>query len=45
MDRNLIHKFTGLEDSLILESSKPDLFEDSYFEDETINEAINSLIK
>jgi quercetin dioxygenase-like cupin family protein len=31
------HKFTALEDSLILESSKPDLVDDSIFEDQIIN--------
>lgn len=31
------HEFTALEDSLILESSKPDLVDDSIFEDQRIN--------
>jgi quercetin dioxygenase-like cupin family protein len=34
------HKFTALEDSLILESSKPDLVDDSIFEDQFINRII-----
>ena len=34
------HKFTALEDSLILESSKPDLVDDSIFEDQMINQII-----
>jgi N-acetylneuraminate synthase len=34
------HRFTALADSLILESSKPDLVEDSIFEDERINRII-----
>lgn len=34
------HKFTALEDSLILESSKPDLVDDSIFEDQMINKII-----
>jgi len=40
MDQNVKHKFTGLEDSLILESSKPDIVEDSIFDDESINRVI-----
>lgn len=31
------HMFTALEDSLILESSKPDLVDDSIFDDQKIN--------
>lgn len=31
------HQFTALEDSLILESSRPDLVDDSIFEDQKIN--------
>jgi D-lyxose ketol-isomerase len=34
------HRFTALEDSLVLESSKPDLVEDSIFDDPRINECI-----
>ena len=34
------HSFTALEDSLILESSKPDLVDDSIFEDPFINRII-----
>ncbi len=34
------HMFTALEDSLILESSKPDLVDDSIFDDQMINKII-----
>ncbi len=34
------HLFTGKENSLILESSKPDLVEDSIFDDQRINKII-----
>jgi len=34
------HQFTALEDSLILESSMPDLIDDSIFEDQRINKMI-----
>jgi len=34
------HKFTALENSLILESSNPDLVDDSIFEDQMINRII-----
>jgi mannose-6-phosphate isomerase-like protein (cupin superfamily) len=34
------HRFTALEDSLILESSKPDLVDDSIFDDAFINTLI-----
>jgi len=34
------HQFTALEDSLILESSMPDLIDDSIFEDQRINRMI-----
>jgi mannose-6-phosphate isomerase-like protein (cupin superfamily) len=34
------HKFTALEDSLILESSRPDMVDDSIFEDQMINKII-----
>ncbi|HEB29939.1 MAG TPA: cupin domain-containing protein [Spirochaetes bacterium] len=40
MPQNTKHRFTGLENSLILECSKPDLAEDSIFDDERINELI-----
>ena len=40
MPQNTKHRFTGLEDSLILECSKPDLAEDSIFDDQKINELI-----
>jgi len=41
-DRNIVpqflkHEFTALEDSLILESSKPDLVDDSIFDDARTN--------
>jgi len=34
------HQFKALEDSLIIESSKPDVVDDSIFEDERINKII-----
>ena len=37
VSQNARHEFTALEDSLILESSKPDLPDDSFFEDPAIN--------
>lgn len=40
VDRSVVHAFTALEDSLILESSKPDLVDDSIFEDRRINKII-----
>ena len=40
VDQNVRHRFTALEDSLVLESSKPDLVEDSIFDDPRINEII-----
>lgn len=40
VDQLARHKFTALEDSLILESSKPDLVDDSIFEDQSINRII-----
>jgi len=40
VDQFAKHKFTALEDSLILESSKPDLVDDSIFEDQMINQII-----
>ena len=41
VDQNARHAFTALVDSLILECSKPDLVEDSVFEDERINALIS----
>jgi quercetin dioxygenase-like cupin family protein len=38
--QTLKHEFTALEDSLILESSKPDLVDDSIFDDPRINQII-----
>ena len=38
--QRLKHEFTALEDSLILESSKPDLVDDSIFDDPRINQII-----
>lgn len=40
VDQFAKHQFTALEDSLILESSKPDLVDDSIFEDQRINRII-----
>ncbi len=40
VDQFAKHQFTALEDSLILESSKPDLVDDSIFEDQMINKII-----
>jgi mannose-6-phosphate isomerase-like protein (cupin superfamily) len=40
VDQDVRHRFTALADSLILESSKPDLVEDSIFEDARINQII-----
>ena len=40
MPQNTMHRFTGLENSLILECSKPDIMSDSIFEDEGINSII-----
>jgi D-lyxose ketol-isomerase len=40
VDQFAKHRFTALEDSLILESSKPDLVDDSIFEDQFINQII-----
>jgi mannose-6-phosphate isomerase-like protein (cupin superfamily) len=37
VDQNARHRFTALEDSLVLECSKPDLVDDSIFEDPRIN--------
>jgi len=41
MPQNTKHRFTGLEDSLILECSKPDIMSDSIFDDERISEALS----
>lgn len=40
VDQFAKHQFTALENSLILESSKPDLVDDSIFEDQAINRII-----
>ena len=40
ISQNVRHQFTALEDSLILESSKPDLVDDSIFDDQMINRII-----
>jgi len=40
MPQGIKHKFLALEDALILESSKPDLVDDSFFDDERINKII-----
>jgi hypothetical protein len=40
VDQFKAHSFTALEDSLILESSKPDLVDDSIFADPFINRII-----
>jgi quercetin dioxygenase-like cupin family protein len=40
VDRFAKHAFTALVDSLILECSKPDLVEDSIFEDEMVNKIV-----
>lgn len=40
VDQFAKHRFTALEDSLILESSKPDLVDDSIFDDQKINRII-----
>jgi N-acetylneuraminate synthase len=40
MPQNTMHRFTGLENSLILECSKPDIMSDSLFEDQRIAEII-----
>ncbi|MFW6139554.1 MAG: cupin domain-containing protein [Spirochaetota bacterium] len=41
MPQNTWHRFTGLENSLILECSKPDIMSDSIFEDKKIARAIS----
>jgi mannose-6-phosphate isomerase-like protein (cupin superfamily) len=40
MPQNTKHRFTGLENSLILECSKPDIMSDSIFDDKRINDEI-----
>ena len=42
MPQHTPHRFTGLENSLILECSKPDIMSDSIFEDEKIQAAMNA---
>jgi quercetin dioxygenase-like cupin family protein len=43
VNQNARHAFTALVDSMILECSKPDLVEDSIFDDERINRLIAGL--
>ena len=40
ISQGMKHRFTAKEDSLILESSRPDLVDDSIFDDERINKII-----
>jgi N-acetylneuraminate synthase len=40
VDQNVRHMFTAITDCLILESSKPDLVDDSIFDDQLINKII-----
>ena len=40
ISQNTKHQFTAMKNSLILESSKPDLVDDSIFDDERINKII-----
>jgi N-acetylneuraminate synthase len=40
VDRKVKHMFTAMKNSLILESSKPDLVDDSIFDDQEINRII-----
>lgn len=40
VDQKVKHMFTAMDDSLILESSKPDLVDDSIFDDQMINKII-----
>jgi N-acetylneuraminate synthase len=40
VEQHARHRFTAEEDSLVLESSKPDLVDDSIFEDPKINQII-----
>jgi quercetin dioxygenase-like cupin family protein len=42
MPQNTPHRFMGLENSLILECSKPDIMSDSIFEDERIQRVIDA---
>ncbi len=37
VDQHVRHRFTAMQDSLVLESSKPDLVDDSIFDDPRIN--------
>ncbi len=41
VSQNQKHRFTGVTDMLLLESSKPDVMNDSIFEDERINQIAN----
>lgn len=43
VSQNQKHRFTGITDMLLLESSKPDVMNDSIFEDDRINKIANSL--
>lgn len=40
VDQRMKHRFSALEDCLVLESSKPDLVDDSIFDDPKINQVI-----
>ncbi len=44
MPQNTRHRFTGLEDSLILECSMPDIMSDSIFDDPEISEILERSI-
>ena len=41
MPQNVKHRFTGMESSLILECSKPDIMSDSIFDDHKISEILD----
>jgi len=41
VSQNQKHRFTGITDMLLLESSKPDVMNDSIFEDDKINQIAN----
>ena len=40
ISQGIKHRFTALQDTLVLESSRPDLVDDSIFDDERINKII-----
>jgi N-acetylneuraminate synthase len=44
MPQNTKHRITGLENSLILECSKPDIMSDSIFDDRYISKAISRFV-